>query len=205
MTMAGKLFRRMCAACALAAAALVGHAADRHAAHAHEAEQTPGYARRLATYRLPEAVLVRSDGAKVSFTKEIEDGRPVVLNFIYTTCTAVCPILSHSFAGFQRGLGAERDKVRMVSISIDPEQDTPERLAEYARRFDAGRQWGFYTGSNQASVTVQKAFQAYFGDKMHHRPMTFMRVAPGEPWVRLEGFATPDELLAEYRRQVAAR
>jgi protein SCO1 len=150
-------------------------------------------------------LLVRSDGAKTSFPQEIDDGKPVVLNFIYTTCTAICPILSQSFSEFQRKLGTEREKVRMVSISIDPEEDTPKRLAEYAKQFDAGRQWGFYTGSVQASVSLQKAFQAYFGDKMHHRPVTFMRAAPGEAWVRLDGFTSPDDLLAEYRKLVARR
>lgn len=173
--------------------------------HHHHAEAAPGYARQVATYRLPETTLLRADGAKVSFPREIDDGKPVVLNFIYTTCTAVCPIMSQSFAGFQRQLGAASEQMHMVSISIDPEEDTPERLADYARRFEAGGQWGFYTGSLRASVTLQKAFQAYFGDKMHHRPMAFMRAAPGQPWVRLEGFATPDDLLKEYRKLVAAR
>jgi protein SCO1/2 len=147
-------------------------------------------------------VLVRSDGAKTAFPEAIDDGKPVVLNFIYTSCTAICPILSQSFSGFQDRLGADRDKVHMVSISIDPEEDTPQRLAAYAKRFDAGEQWGFYTGSAKASVSMQKAFQAYFGDKMHHRPVTFMRAAPGQPWVRLDGFATPADLVAEYRQMV---
>jgi protein SCO1/2 len=171
----------------------------------HHAEAAPGYARQAALYRLPQTTLLRSDGAKANFPNEIDDGRPVVLNFIFTTCTAICPILSQSFAEFQRKLGADRDQVRMVSISIDPEADTPARLSEYAKRFDAGRQWSFYTGSMQSSITLQKAFQAYFGDKMHHRPMTFMRLAPGQEWLRLEGYATPDELLKEYRQLVASR
>lgn len=192
-----------CAACVFGTTLPSVLAAHEH--HQHHAETAPGYARQTGTYRLPETMLIRSDGAKASFPNEIDDGKPVVLNFIFTTCTAVCPILSHSFAEFQRKLGAERDKVHMVSISIDPEEDTPERLADYAKRLDAGRQWGFYTGSVQASVTLQKAFQAYFGDKMHHRPMTFMRAAPAKAWVRLEGFATPDELLREYRQLVAGR
>jgi len=190
---------------ALAAPLSSARAAPAHDHHQHHVEKAPGYARQVASYRLPETTLLRADGTQVNFLKEIDDGKPVVLNFIYTTCTAVCPIMSQSFAEFQRQLGAERDSLRMVSISIDPEEDTPERLADYARRFEAGGQWGFYTGSLRASVTLQKAFQAYFGDKMHHRPMAFMRAAPGEPWVRLEGFATPDDLLKEYRKLLAAR
>ncbi len=123
-------------------------------------------------------------------------------NFVYTSCTAVCPLLSQTFAEFQNRLGAEAGKLRMVSISIDPEQDTPERLAEYARRYKAGPQWTHYTGTLGASVMLQKAFQAYFGDKMHHRPVTFIRAAPGQPWVRLDGFVTPDDLDKEYRQLV---
>lgn len=192
-----------CAACALGTNAHSVPATQEH--HHHHAETAPGYARQATAYRLPETTLVRSDGSKARFPDEINDGKPVVLNFIFTTCTAMCPILSQSFSGFQRKLGAERDKLHMVSISIDPEEDTPERLADYARRFDAGRQWGFYTGSTETSVKLQKAFQAYFGDKMHHRPMTFMRAAPGQAWVRLEGFVTPEQLLTEYRRLVSSR
>lgn len=193
-----------CAALLLASALAPAQAGEeQHHHHHHHAEAAPGYARQLANLQLQPTPVVRADGAKALFPQEIDDGRPVVLNFIYTSCTAICPILSQSFAEFQRRLGAERERVHMVSISIDPEQDTPRRLADYASRFEAGRQWDFYTGSVAASVSLQKGFQAYFGDKMHHRPVTFLRAAPGRPWVRLDGFTSPDELLAEYRRLVA--
>jgi protein SCO1 len=191
-------------AAALAGTAVPAFAGDdhQHHHHQHKAEAAPGYARQVAQYRLPAIGLVRADGTKANFPQELDDGRPVVLNFIYTSCTAICPILSQSFAEFQRKLGPEREQVHMVSVSIDPEEDTPRRLSEYAKRFDAGRQWSFFTGTTAASVSLQKGFQAYFGDKMHHRPVTFLRAAPGEPWVRLDGFTSPDELLAEYRRLV---
>ena len=181
-----------------------GH--DAHAAHAthqHQAEAAPGYDRQVVEYRVPAVTLVRADGTKASFPQEIDDGRPVLLNFIYTSCTAVCPILSQSFAEFQRQLGAERAQVRMVSVTIDPEEDTPRRLSDYAQRLEAGQQWGFYTGTVASTVTLQKAFKTYFGDKMHHRPVSFLRAAPGQPWVRLDGFTTPGELMAEYRRLMA--
>ena len=178
------------------------HHHDQHQHQHQHAEVPPGYARQVAQYQIPPTALLRADGAKAQFPQAIDDGRPVVLNFIYTSCTAICPILSHSFAEFQRQLGAEREQVHMVSISIDPEEDTPRRLSEYAARFEAGRQWSFFTGSAVASVSLQKAFQAYYGGKMHHRPATFLRAAPGEPWVRLDGFTSPDELMAEYRRLV---
>jgi protein SCO1/2 len=92
----------------------------------------------------------------------------------------------------------------MMSISIDPEQDTPARLREYAQRNGAGPQWQHYTGTIEASVAVQRAFSVYRGDKMDHPPVAFMRPAPGRPWVRLDGFASPSELLVEYRTTMTA-
>jgi protein SCO1 len=49
-----------------------------------------------------------------------------------------------------------------------------------------------------ASVATQKAFDSYRGDKMSHDPLTLMRAAPGKPWVRIDGFATADDLLEQY-------
>jgi len=174
-----------------------------HSQHQQEPAKA-GYQRSVEKYALPQVTLIREDGKKVEFPKDMDDGRPVVLNFIYTTCTAICPMLSQTFAEFQKKLGADAPKVRMISVSIDPEQDTPKRLAEYARRYGAGPQWTHYTGTVEASTKVQKAFQAYFGDKMNHKPVVFMRAAPGKPWVRLDGFTTPDDLVKEYRELTKA-
>ena len=159
--------------------------------------------RTTADYKVPLVKLVRDDGVTVSLPAELDDGRPVVLDFIYTTCTTICPVMSQTFTQLQSKLGDERDRVHMVSISIDPEQDTPARLAEYARRFHAGPQWRHYTGTVEASVTVQRAFDAYRGDKMDHTPLTFLRAAPGQRWVRIDGFASSDELARELHQLVA--
>jgi len=93
----------------------------------------------------------------------------------------------------------------MVSVSIDPEEDTPARLTEYAKRYHAGAQWSFYTGTLQASQLVQRTFDVYRGDKMNHTPVTLFRAAPGQPWVRLDGFATPDMVLGEVHTQIAQK
>jgi protein SCO1 len=158
-----------------------------------------------ANYTIPPVQLVRDNGKHVSLQKELDDGRPVVLNFIFTTCATTCPLSSQTFSAFQRKLGSERNHVHMVSISIDPEQDTPSRLRAYARKFHAGPQWQHYTGTLQASLTAQQAFGAYRGDKMSHTPLTLLRAAPGKTWTRIEGFVTPDELLLHYRQTLAAR
>jgi len=149
-------------------------------------------------YTLPSVTLVRDDGQSVSLKSELDDGRPVVLTFIYTTCTSICPVISQTLSQLQAALGPDRDKVHLVSISIDPEHDTPPRLKEYAAKFGAGPEWQHYTGAVAASIATQKAFNVYHEDKMNHSPVVLLRAAPGRPWLRIDGFATADELLHAY-------
>jgi protein SCO1 len=157
-------------------------------------------------YQVPNLTLVRADGETVSLPAEMNDGRPVLLNFIYTSCTSVCPLMSQMFSQFQAQLGAEElDKIHLMSISIDPEADTPAKLTDYAKSYGAGREWQFYTGTVNASVAAQRAFDVYHGDKMSHTVVTLIRAKPGEPWRRLDGFVTPDELMAEYRQVLATK
>ena len=179
-------------------------AADDMAAHHHEHMLMAGTMAANVNLSLPGVQLVRAqDERAVSLAGELDDGRPVVLDFIYTTCTTVCPLMSQTMAGFQSRLGVNGTGVHLVSISIDPEQDTPERLRDYARRFHAGPGWQQYTGTLAASVTAQQAFGVYRGDKMRHAPVTFLRAAPGQPWRRIDGFLTPDQLLHEYQQVLA--
>lgn len=178
--------------CAPLAAAEIEDNAGEHSHHHHVTESTKY---RLVDYTLPNVALVRADGKNVQLPDELNDGRPVVMNFIYTTCTTICPVSSRIFSELQEKLGGQREHVHMVSISIDPEEDTPQVLAKYADKFGAGHQWQFYTGTIEASVAVQRAFDVYTGDKMDHNPATFIRSAPGKLWLRIDGFAKADELL----------
>ena len=148
-------------------------------------------------YLIPNVNLVRDDGKSVSLAAELDDGRPVVLNFIYTSCTTICPLNSQVFEQFQGDLGGGRAAVHLMSISIDPEQDTPARLRAYAAQFHAKSGWNHYSGPLTSILAVQKAFNAYRGDKMSHTPLTLLRAAPGKPWVRIDGFARADDLMTE--------
>jgi protein SCO1/2 len=172
-------------------------------AQAHGLSAEKGLRISTTQYSVPPLWLIRDDGRKVLLAQELDDGRPVLVNFIYTTCTGICPLLSQVFSEFQSRLGDQREKVHMVSISIDPEQDTPARLRAYAQRFSAGSQWRHYTGTLAASIAAQKAFGAYGGDKMNHSALTLLRAAPGKPWVRMDGFASPQDLMDQYLKVTA--
>lgn len=159
----------------------------------------PEFVRSVADYQMPDVSVTGKGGKKLSFIKEVDDGRPVILNFIFVSCSSICPMLSHVFSTVQTKLGKNKQKVHLMSISIDPENDTPAKLAEYGKKFKAGPSWDYYTGTQQASVAIQNAFQYFRGDKMNHSSVVFMRAAPGKPWVRMEGFATSDAILKELK------
>ncbi len=175
-------------------AALAAPATDPHAAH----KLSAGQERTDHHYALPAVKVTRNDGKRMTLADAIDDGRPVMLNFIYTSCNAICPVTSQVFVEVRERLGAERDKINMVSISIDPEQDTPRRLTAYAKRFGSAGTWAHYTSSSADAIEIQSAFGAWRGDKMNHQPTTYMRGAPGKPWVRLDGFFSPEDLVSNY-------
>lgn len=75
-------------------------------------------------------------------------GRTVLFNFMYTSCDAVCPLQTRALAEIRRALpAAVRERVRFVSLSLDPDTDTPARLSDFAHRMDAEDDgWHFLTG-----------------------------------------------------------
>jgi protein SCO1/2 len=182
---------------AIAASRSYGHELNEHPASHDGTDRTVSS---TVQYTVPAVQMVRDDGKAVSLPAEMNDGRPVVLNFVFTSCGSICPVMSAVLSQFDHKLGADREHVHLMSISIDPEEDTPARLREYAKKFQAGPEWQHYTGTVEASVATQRAFKVWRGDKMSHAPATFVRAAPGQPWLRIDGLVTPDELLQKYRQ-----
>jgi protein SCO1/2 len=165
-----------------------------------QATEAPDYTRQVAEYAAPDLEVVRQDGKKLSFTQALNDGRPVIMSFIFASCSAICPMLSHTLMKIQSKLENSPNKAHLMSITIDPENDTPAILTEYAKKFSAGPDWDFYTGSREISINLQKAFNVYRGDKMNHTSVILIRVRPGAPWVRLEGFLNADMVVSEYQK-----
>jgi protein SCO1/2 len=187
--------------------AAAGVAAE-HACHQRSgtaASESAHYLLSLKHYEPPDVALVDQDGRRVPLTKILEPGSPLALNFIFTTCTTVCPVMTATFSGLRRRLGSEAEELRMVSISIDPERDRPAALKAYAERFKAPAAWRFYTGSAEDVRAVARAFDAFAGDKANHRPITFFRRAFEQDWIRLDGLATAEQLASELHPPQAAR
>jgi protein SCO1/2 len=193
-------------ACSFADAAIATAVLESSSASAgHDRQAAAQTLASTAQYVVPDVKVIRQDGKDVWLSEEMNDGRPVVLNFIFTACGSVCPLMSQVFGQFQTKLGAAAEHAHLMSISTDPEEDSPARLREYAHKFGAREGWNHYTGTLEASQSTQRAFGVYRGDKMSHTPVTLLRAAPGSPWLRIEGFVTPGELLRQYNLLLASR
>lgn len=156
-------------------------------------------------YRMPEVTVVDTAGRRVRLPQSMETDAPVLVNFIYTTCSTICSTQTATLAELQRQLAARGARAHFVTFTIDPQNDTPQRLAAFARQFSIERDWDFYSGSYDELVRVQEAFDVYRGSKVSHPPVVLMRRSGQAPWVRVEGFATPADLLAVYQKLPAAR
>jgi protein SCO1/2 len=174
---------------------------DPHANHA-KPDMNASVRRTMVDLTLAATPMVKQDGSKTTLTKELDGKKPTILAFIYTSCTTVCPVTSQILARTQDVLGADLPNVRILSVSIDPEYDTPERLMAYSKKFEAKAQWQHYTGTLANSVAIQKAFGAYRGDKMNHVPLLFINGGGKKSWVQLEGFPSAEQVVKEYRDQI---
>jgi protein SCO1 len=144
---------------------------------------------------LPDVAFVDQGGRATTLREALASDKPVLLNFIFTSCTTICPVMSAGMSQFLANLGAEQDQVRVVSISIDPELDTVDSLRAYAARYHAPSSWTFLTGKAAAVEAAQRAFGSYRGGKNNHAPGTFVRSAKAAPWIALDGFSSAETLL----------
>ena len=162
--------------------------------------ERPEYKRTVHGYVVPYVTLTNQDGQKVnlkSFLKQRD--KVIIMDFIFGTCTTICPVLSASFVNFQNKLGLDAGKVQLVSISIDPEHDTPKVLKAYLKRYRAKPGWDFLTGNRENIERVTNAFGSYTPDKMQHYPLTVYSPVQ-DVWFRIDGLVATAELMEEYQK-----
>ncbi|HEV2762907.1 MAG TPA: SCO family protein [Pyrinomonadaceae bacterium] len=145
---------------------------------------------------LPDLELLDQDGKTVRFYSDVVKGKTVVINFIFTTCTTICPPLGATFARVQRELGepAGRD-VHFVSISVDPVTDTPERLKAWGAKFKAGPGWTFLTGDKVRVDQLLNALAASASKREDHSPTVVVINDAKNVVTRTYGLARPSQII----------
>jgi protein SCO1/2 len=169
---------------------------DDHAAH-RAALATQHYSVSNEHYAVPDVQLIDESGAPVALRDLLDSSQPVALNFIFTTCTTICPVMTAIFTQMRYQLGDAGAGVQLVSISIDPEYDRPGKLKQYAEGFGVGPGWTFLTGDGADIARVLQSFDALRGAKMNHRPLTLLKRPGSSEWIRIDGLANGDELAQE--------
>lgn len=150
--------------------------------------------------------LLDQDGRTVDLRRDLVAERIVVMGFVYTSCTTVCPLVSSIMGKLQARLGEQVGReVSLVSISVDPQRDTPQRLLDYSRRYHAGPGWRWLTGEPVAVDDTLKALGAWSADYESHPPLILVGDGRSERWTRFYGFTDPAVLQAKVAELQAAR
>ncbi|HJQ70437.1 MAG TPA: SCO family protein [Blastocatellia bacterium] len=157
--------------------------------------EKPVEARAAESLQIPDANVVDQDGRRLRFYTDLVKGKTVAINFIFTTCTTICPPLTATFRKVQQQMGDRvgRD-VSLISVSVDPTTDVPERLAAFSAKFNRGEGWSFVTGTKPEIDRLLRALGAYAGDKNDHTPMILIGNDGAGYWTRTYGLSPPATL-----------
>lgn len=145
---------------------------------------------------VPDVELLDQNGRKIHFYTDLIKGRTVAINFIFTTCTTICPPLGATFARVQKELGDRvgRD-VHFISISVDPATDTPERLKSWGAKFHAGDGWTFVTGDKPKIDELLRALGASSARREDHSPTVLIGNDAHASWTRTYGLAKTSAII----------
>jgi protein SCO1 len=158
-------------------------------------DKKPKNPAQAAANYFPNNVLLTQDNIQVHFFDDLLKGKTVVINFMFTTCTGVCPPMTANLAKVQSLLGERVGKdINMISVSVDPAIDTPDVLRKYATKFNVRPGWYFLTGKKTDVDTVLKKLGGYVEDKNDHNTILIIgNVETGE-WMKVFAMAKPAEI-----------
>ena len=166
---------------------------DPHANHGAPppAEEPVGAAKYFS-----DVELIDQNGNKLRFYSDVLKGKTVVINALFTTCTNVCPPISRNFERIQEALGERLGKdVSLVSITVDPVNDTPARLKEYAKKFHAGSGWLFLTGKKENVDWALYKLGQYVQEKNEHKTVVIIGNEATGLWKKAFGLASAEDLV----------
>ncbi len=140
--------------------------------------------------------LINQDGKKVRFYTDVLKGKTVVVNAFFTSCASVCPPMNRNMEKIQEAFGDRVGKdVFLVSITVDPEVDTPARMKEYAQKFHAGNGWIFLTGKKENLDWALYKLGQYVERKDDHKTIFIIGNEPTGLWKKAFGMANVAELV----------
>jgi len=187
---------------ALAGVALLCGAAFAHGGREKKRVKTPR--EKLAERSFPNVVLTTHEGKKVRFYDDLIKDKIVLINFMYVKCEGTCPGTTANLVKVQKLLGPRMGKdIFMYSITLKPEEDTPETLRRYAKAYKVGPGWQFLTGA-PADVELLRRKLGFIdrdpardADKSNHIGMLRWGNEPLTLWAGCPGSLAPEKIVKE--------
>lgn len=124
---------------------------------------------------IPDVEVVDQDGRKKNFYADLIKDKVVVINFVFTTCKVTCTLSGANFSKLQTVLGERLGRdVFLISVSTDPETDSPEKLKAWGERFNAKAGWTLITGESKEVARLLRVLKGDGLDKDYHAPSLYM-------------------------------
>jgi cytochrome oxidase Cu insertion factor (SCO1/SenC/PrrC family) len=146
--------------------------------------------------QIPDTTVYDQHGRKLNFYTDLVKGKTVAINFIFTTCQGICPTLAATFRRVQQSLGERVGQdIQLISISVDPTTDVPERLKDFSMKFKAGPGWAFVTGNKQEIDGLLSALGGYVSNKNDHTPLILIGNDEASFWTRTYGLSPATQIV----------
>lgn len=145
---------------------------------------------------IPDVEVLDQEGRKQKFHTDLIKGKIVVINFVFTTCKSMCPLLGTNFAKLQSALGERLNKdVFLISVSTDPETDSPEKLKAWGEKFNAKAGWTFVTGNKERITPLLQVFTGDGPRQGYHVPSMYIVNGAKNAHRPAYGFAAAEDVL----------
>jgi protein SCO1 len=153
---------------------------------------------------IPDIELIDQDGRTVHLYTDLVKGRVAALSFIFTTCTTICPLIGANLGRLQteldQSLGGD---IALISVSVDPVTDTPQRMKAWGAQFGARPGWELLTGGKEAVDQLLKAAGLFTPDIQSHSPFLLLVNGRTGDRIRVNAIETPPPKVAEILRKMA--
>jgi protein SCO1/2 len=153
---------------------------------------------------LPNVTLVDHDGIRHRFVRDLIEGRIAVVSFVFTGCTTICAPVGANMGALDALLGEQvGGRVSLLSVTLDPFNDTPERLSRWRQQFDDKPGWRLLTGDPEQVNRVLYAMRQSDTDIAQHDAFLWVGDPHMKAWTRISSLAAPETIAALIRRMEA--
>jgi protein SCO1 len=163
---------------------------------AKPSSQEPPTAPSPAQQYFSDVILVSQYGEMMHFYRDLLRGKVVVINAFFSSCEGSCPVMMATFASLQEWLGERLGtQVHLLSVSVDPQTDTPAKLKAYAERLNAKPGWFFLTGEKQQVERALYKLGQYVEYKEDHSNLIIIGNDTTGLWKKAHGLARTEDII----------